>query len=171
MTRRLLSLSLACLALGACGDDEQQAATQGPASAAAAKPVAPAAAAAEEKPQFSYSPVGKRDPFQSYLPLVDQGSSAALERKREATEEYELDQYKLTGLVTGTSQPKGMVEDPDGKGFPVKIGTRLGKRGGVITRITSDGIVVTEEFRTPTGDKVRVPIAIKLPQPELEGME
>ncbi|MBN1962280.1 MAG: pilus assembly protein PilP [Deltaproteobacteria bacterium] len=121
----------------------------------------------EQKQPYSYSPVGKRDPFYSYLAEMEASSRGAIQRHREPTESFELDQYRLTGVVTGTSQPRAMVEDPEGKGHAIKIGTRLGKRGGIVTRVSNDGIIVTEEFLTPTGDKVRVPITIKLPQPEL----
>ena len=71
-------------------------------------------------------------------------------------------------LAIGTAQPKAMVEDPSGTGHTLRIGSRLGKNGGRVTRITSLGIVVTEEFRAPTGERVRVPIQILLPKPELE---
>ena len=154
--------------LMACGDGEK---TEAPPPAAASKVVRAGGAQpapAETGPQFSYSPVGKRDPFYSYLAEVEATNEASMQRKREPTETFELDQYRLTGLVTGTSQPRALVEDPEGRGHVVKLGARLGKRGGVVSRISSDAIVVTEEFRTPTGDKVRLPITIKLPQPELE---
>jgi type IV pilus assembly protein PilP len=164
---RLLGLAAAGL-LAACGSKDT-----GPATTEVPKVVKKASTAVTQQqdaaPQFSYSPVGKRDPFYSYLAEVQATNDTHTERKREATESFELDQYRLTGLVTGTAQPRAMVEDPDGKGHVVSINSRLGKRGGIVTRITNEGIIVTEEFRTPTGDKVRVPITIKLPQPELEG--
>lgn len=165
-TRWFLGLAVAC-SLVACGSKEAgQAAPETP------RTVKKASSAATQQqdatPQFSYSPVGKRDPFYSYLAEVQATSEVQNERKREATETFELDQYRLTGLVTGTAQPRAMVEDPDGKGHVITINSRLGKRGGIVTRISNEGIIVTEEFRTPTGDKVRVPITIKLPQPELD---
>lgn len=165
-TRRIVGLAVACL-LAACGNKDV-----GPAAPEAPKTVKKATSAAtpqqDASPQFSYSPVGKRDPFYSYLAEVQSTNEVQTERKREATETFELDQYRLTGLVTGTAQPRAMVEDPDGKGHLITINSRLGKRGGIVTRISNEGIIVTEEFRTPTGDKVRVPITIKLPQPELD---
>jgi type IV pilus assembly protein PilP len=160
-------LAVAGVALGGCGGGGDS--TPAPAAPkAAAKPTAAPAAAQEAGPQFSYSPVGKRDPFYSYLADLQNTIEAPSQRTREPTETFELDQYRLTGLVTGTAQPRAMVEDPEGKGHVITLGTRLGKRGGVVTRIAPEGIIVTEEFRTPTGDKVRVPITVKLPQPELE---
>jgi type IV pilus assembly protein PilP len=118
---------------------------------------------------FTYSPVGKRDPFRSYLAdLAEQSLEHSPQRKREETEEYELDQYRLTGIITGTAQPKAMVEDPGGRGHVLHIGSRMGKNGGRIARISSGGIVVVEETRDPTGKKVRLPITIKLPKAEFE---
>ncbi|MFC1610149.1 pilus assembly protein PilP [Myxococcota bacterium] len=161
------------LCLG-CGEDSQQPAAQKETTPVAnptqAKPLTaeamPPSTPAKPEQVWSYSPVGKRDPFRSYL--ADMGRSKGKKEKNpEDTEMFELDQYRLTGLVTGTAQPKAMVEDPDGKGHVLRIGSRLGKNGGRITRIAVDGIVVTEEFRAPTGERIRVPIEIKLPQPEV----
>ena len=56
-----------------------------------------------------------------------------------------------------------MVEDPDGEGHVLKMGSKLGKNGGRVTRISSKGIRVIEEFRAPTGQKQFVPIDITLP--------
>jgi type IV pilus assembly protein PilP len=171
MTARLSWIvALACAsALAGCdGGEPQQVA---PAKAAAAKATAAKAATAEapsDQVAFSYNPIGKRDPFRSYLADIDQLQRDEPKRRLEPTEMFDIDQFRLTGLVTGTSQPKAMVEDPTGRGHVVKIGTRLGKKGGVVTRITTTGMVITEEFRTPTGEKTRVPINVPLPQPELD---
>ncbi len=123
---------------------------------------------ADDVLEFSYSPVGKRDPFRSYLAELSETRERTIQRPVQATERFELDQYRLTGLVTGTSRPKALVEDPEGVGHTVRIGSYVGKNGGVITRITSEGFIVTEEFRAPTGELVKVPIAVKLPKPDVE---
>ncbi|MEM6730433.1 MAG: pilus assembly protein PilP [Myxococcota bacterium] len=122
----------------------------------------------EDRAEFSYSPVGKRDPFRSYLADLTEAQTEVQRRPVQATERFELDQYRLTGLITGTSQPKALVEDPEGIGHTVRIGSYMGRNGGIVTRITSDGIIVTEEFRAPTGELVKVPIAVKLPRPDIE---
>ena len=41
-----------------------------------------------------------------------------------------------------------MVEDPDGEGHVLKMGSKLGKNGGRVTRISSKGIRVIEEFQS-----------------------
>ncbi len=158
------------MSLPACVGEEQTgastpAAVTKPTSASASAP----AAVANEVPPPAYNPVGKRDPFRSYLvELSAQQAMSTPARKKDPTETYTLDQYRLTGLLTGTSQPKAMVEDPDGRGHLVKIGTHIGKDGGVVSRITSTGLVVTEESRDLTGEKKRVNVTVPLPQPELD---
>ena len=125
------------------------------------------AGAKEKKVAFSYSPVGKRDPFKSYIATMLQDPNREKKRPKSPTEEYEIGQYQLTGLLSGTSQPRAVLQDPSGKGHIVKIGTRLGRNGGRITRISSNEIMVVEEFRAPTGERKRVPIKIELPKKEI----
>ena len=125
------------------------------------------AAAKEKKVAFSYSPIGKRDPFKSYIATMLQDPNREKKRPKSPTEEYEIGQYQLTGLLSGTSQPRAVLQDPSGKGHIVKIGTRLGRNGGRITRISSTEIMVVEEFRAPTGERKRVPIKIELPKKEI----
>lgn len=172
---RLLLASLAalgCLILAPACSEEAAAPVQNP-NVQAAKPPPPkppeVVADTNTTVAFMYSPVGKRDPFRSYLTeLAEQSADTGPTRKKEETEEFEIDQYRLTGLITGIAQPKAMVEDPAGRGHVLRIGTRLGKNGGRVTRIANFGIVVVEETRDPTGKRVKLPIAIKLPRSEFE---
>ena len=162
------------LALGivaGCGEDEPNVVIPPPTpknpAAAAAAPAAPDSAK-DSAGSYSYSTVGKRDPFRSYIADLREIARAEDVRRPESTEKFELDQYRLTGLVTGTSQQQAMVEDPDGLGHVVRVGSRLGKNGGRVTRIEVDKIVVTEEFRAPTGERIRVPITVRLPRSDTE---
>lgn len=111
---------------------------------------------------YVYSSVGKRDPFVSYLEAVRAQPSNHSDRAIEETEHFELDQYMLTGLMTGSSTPSALVEDPNRRGHVLHIGSRLGKNGGRITRITSKDMTVVEEFKDPKGQRIRVPYTITL---------
>lgn len=124
-------------------------------------------AKAEKAVVFSYSPIGKRDPFKSYISVLVKNPGGNKNKAISPTEEYELDQYKLTGLLSGTSQPRALVSDPKGAGHVIKIGTRLGRNGGRVTRISNNTVEVIEEFRAPTGERIRVPITIELPREEI----
>lgn len=116
---------------------------------------------------YSYNPIGKRDPFRSYLEeLSRRVAETRRVGRREETEEFELDQYRLTGIITGTAQPRAMVEDPNNRGHVLRVGSRLGKHGGRVTRISARGIVVSEQTRDATGKRLRVDKRINLPQME-----
>jgi type IV pilus assembly protein PilP len=172
LVRRCL-IGLFAVGIAGCGEEEQPSA---PAVVVGAKPpvvAAPPSGAPSGAPQtkpgstWAYDPVGKRDPFRSYVAVLRQQRMEDKERRLEETEKFELDQYQLRGLVTGTAQPSAMVEDPEGKGHVLHVGSKLGRNGGRVTRITSTEIVVTVEKPAPTGERIRMNIQIALPQPEL----
>ncbi len=126
-------------------------------------------AASQPVEKYVYSSIGKRDPFRPYF--VDQ----ALEEEAKQTtraltdlEKYEIEQLKLVGVVTGTSTPSAMVEDPTGEGHTIMIGTLMGRHGGRVSKIKRDEVVIMEEFRDPaTNKKVASPVTLRLPSEEL----
>jgi type IV pilus assembly protein PilP len=157
------------IAVAGCGEEEPAPAAPPPSVAKKPAPEKVKAKEPEQAPpkvEYAYSPVGKRDPFRSYIADMRELAKHDDDRRPESTEKFELDQYRLTGIISGTSQPQAMVEDPEGIGHVLRIGSRLGKNGGRITRIGVSEIVITEEFRAPTGERVRVPITLRLPVPE-----
>lgn len=173
MTRRLtvltVLLGLSIPVLPGCGDDEL-AAEKDPAAIdeksailKAAQSRSPVKKKVAEVELFAYSPVGKRDPFRSYLADLKETEKTST-RPVHATERFELDQYRLTGIIHGTSQPKAMVEDPEGVGHTLRVGSRIGRNGGRVTRISAKGIIVMEEFVDPIGKRMRVTTTLKLPE-------
>jgi Tfp pilus assembly protein PilP len=118
------------------------------------------------RPAYRYSSVGKRDPFQPYLALPTIKESK-IERKRQSTEEFSTDQYRLTGLITSTSQPRVLLEDPSGVGHTVRLGSRVGKNDGKIVQINAKGFVLMEEYtEQATGKKIKVPINVEMSRDE-----
>ncbi len=139
---------------------------------AAAKP-----AAAEKKPveaekpaeiaptlEYAYSPVGKRDPFRSAL---DDAAEARPDQEQRPDCgplcKWEIDQLRLVAVVSGMSNPLGMVEDPGGKGYIVRRGTFMGKRNGKVTQIRAGEVVVTEIYKDQMGKPHPNLVVIKLP--------
>lgn len=96
---------------------------------------------------YSYSSIGKRDPFRSFIQKEvvvnhDGGALGPLQL-------HEIDSYKLTGIVSNPSSPHALVRDPDGTGHVVELGTLVGRNWGKVTEIKPSEIVITEEYRDP----------------------
>jgi type IV pilus assembly protein PilP len=155
------------LALAACEDEPPPAPPPPPKKQVTITTRPDAASQPVEK--YIYSPVGKRDPFRPYY--VDQALEEEAETKGRALtelEKFEIDQLKLVGVVTGTSTPSAMVEDPEGEGHTIVIGTPIGRHGGRVSKIKRDEVIVMEEFRDPaTNKKVASPVTMRLPSEEL----
>ncbi len=174
----LLLLGLAFVVAGpGCGDKKKQP----PAVASTAgkpepEPVAAAAAPAEEPAKeislvdtYIYTPVGKRDPFKSSYKDVS-GVISAFEGSQGPLQRYEIDQLKLIAVISGISQPRAMVTVPDGKGYTVRIGTRIGKNYGRVVRIKTAEVIIAEDYRDWNGRKVTNYIHMSLKKDEKKRM-
>jgi Tfp pilus assembly protein PilP len=113
---------------------------------------------ADLEDEFSYSPLGKVDPFQPFF-LEEEVSIAGgeagggemdgdaglearmqriLEKLREPKTElqrYSLSELTVTAIVKTGDEVKAMVTDPEGRGFVLEKGTYIGKMGGVVDQI------------------------------------
>jgi len=158
MRRALLTLLLP-VALAACGNDTPPPRPAAPKPAdATPKPAdtAATATAGDGAPAFVYAyiPSGKRDPFRNPLDeLSDRvGGDAVIQTACNAPLcKWDLDQLKLVGVVSGMSNPIAMVEDPAGVGYLVRRNSFMGKKGGRVTQIKHDSLVVTEIVRGGDG--------------------
>jgi type IV pilus assembly protein PilP len=109
----------------------------------------PTAALADDKPAvaqsiYVYSPVGKRDPFQNVFMVKEVTPVKVPGAKPTPLQKWSLDRLKLVMTMTGTSSPLAMVEDPEGRGWSVRIGTFVGQNWGKVTSIQRDQIIITE---------------------------
>ncbi len=118
----------------------------------------PKAVVEEKKPEAPagppvYEPEGKRDPFVSFVKSdaqkmkEDQSAVPPLQR-------YELGELKMVGVIWGKSGASALVEAAEGRGYTVLVGNRIGRSGGVVTRITDKEITVKEEFPGAGGKTV-----------------
>ena len=167
MSRPLRIAVATVLFAAACGNPApppRRAAAPAPASAAKpmdedVKPVAPTNI-------YVYSPIGKRDPFQNQTVTTAGGVSHLEVRGRAKTplEKWGLDQLKLALTVTGTATPLAMVEDPDHRGWTVRLGDFIGQNGGKVTGIHRDEVIVTETITDHSTGRV-YPQNVKLSVP------
>jgi len=111
---------------------------------------------------FAYNPIGKRDPFASFIrtdtpPVAD--TDSPLQR-------YAIDQLSVTGIVWGERAPKAMLLAPDDTAHVVETGTYVGKNWGRVTAITQLQVVITEEWLRDEGHLITREHALDLKQPE-----
>ena len=158
-------LILGVLSLGACDSEEP---TRG-GDVAAPVPIAPTTSAKKKtdpldvaiaaQEGYVYNPIGKRDPFRSFLSF---GTRTEETTPRTPLQKYEIDQYQLVGIIWGVDRPRALVEDPEGIGHVMEIGTYIGRNWGKVTQITAGEVVVTEEYQTLDGELVVNPIKMTL---------
>jgi Tfp pilus assembly protein PilP len=60
---------------------------------------------------------------------------------------YPLGDFTLVGIVWSPAKRIAMVATPDGKGYSVRVGSRIGTADGKVRRISRDAVII-EEFRT-----------------------
>jgi type IV pilus assembly protein PilP len=115
---------------------------------------------------YTYNPAGRRDPFRS---LIVTGGKRNLEflpplQRREVSE------LKFVAVVWGNLGTYGMLEMPDGKGYAVRVGTRVGPNHGVVKRITAKDLTVLERYVDFFGETRTREIVLDLRTRE-EGLE
>ena len=170
MTRlRPIALVLAVLA-AACGEKKPPARPARPPAASAA----PAEAKQDPKqapaaPEWTYSSIGKRDPFKSFMAEVDNATPGVISRCTTPLGRFELDQLKLVAVVTGLEDPVAMVEGPNGIGYSLRRGACIGRNGGVIAAVRTGEVVVSEWVTRADGTRDKAQTVLKLPrEPSLQ---
>jgi type IV pilus assembly protein PilP len=163
MSPRRIPILVAAALAAACGKPSRPpAATPKPAVAAPA-PAAPEAKPAAEA-EWSYSSVGKRDPFRSWIAEIAKGNAALQTRCATALGRFELEQLKLVAVVTGLEDPIAMVEAPNGVGYALRRGACIGKNGGVVAAVRSGEVVVSEWAVRADGTRDRSQTVLRLPK-------
>jgi len=141
---------------------------------AAETKAAPVPAAAQAKvaplpaiPQaYHYSPVKKPDPFRSFL------DREAAEKKKMAAkltpipqsplQRADVDQYKLRGIAGDEGRRSAIVEDANGRFYPLFRGTVVGNNNGKVVEILPDRVIVEEKVKTRAGQSQVKRITMRL---------
>lgn len=175
--KALVVFAVAAMLLAACGGDETPVVQSAPSNpgqpadpaATAAAAEATATATPEEiADEYNYNPIGKRDPFRSFL-----ADELAPDTRKVVTalQRFDLDQLKIIGIIWGISSPRAMVTTPEGKGYVVQKGTLIGKNWGKVSRITQDEVIISEEYRDFEGKLIVTEVPLKLPKDEREDLD
>ncbi len=97
-----------------------------------------------------YDPSGRRDPF---APVLQQLTPGQIDMTLPPLQRVGLTDMNLIAVVWGAYGYTAMVQMPDGNGYSVRKGTRIGPNNGVVSAITEKGIVVQERFTDVYGRK------------------
>ncbi len=124
---------------------------------------APAAPAEKEKTEVTlFNPAGKRDPFKPFLKVEAKTAAVQLPDSVPPLQRYELGELKFVGVIWGAKGSVALVEDNEGKGYSVTVGSKIGRGGGTVTRITDGEIFVREQFLDFSGTRIARETSIKL---------
>lgn len=94
---------------------------------------------------YSYSPMGRRDPFR---PLVNKQKkvvkkvSARPEKVKGPLEKFELNQFRLMAIMVIKGDPRAMVKAPDGKSYTVRVNDYIGMNDGRVKGIETKVVEV-----------------------------
>lgn len=94
---------------------------------------------------FSYSPMGRRDPFK---PLVDKKEKIVKsvnkrpEKIKGPLEKFELSQFRLMAIMIVKGAPRAMVKAPDGRSYTVKVNDYIGMNGGQVKNIQTKTVTI-----------------------------
>jgi len=99
---------------------------------------------------YLYDPVGKRDPFRSFildrLKELDAASKGPLEQ-------FDLSQLSVNGIVWHTDNLRALILDPSGQGYIIEEGDAMGKNDGRVIAIDDNVVVVREAYVDFHGEK------------------
>ncbi len=95
-----------------------------------------------------------RDPFFGFIDILleEKARQEALAQQTVLEEEemllpiqrFEVKDFRLLGVITGTAEPKAYLVDPTGQRHVLKRGDFIGKRGGTVSVIRRDSIDIYE---------------------------
>jgi type IV pilus assembly protein PilP len=101
--------------------------------------------------EYTYFPADRRDPFapvlpDGQLPGKDNPSLPPLQR-------LALSDLHLIGIIWGNFGYTAMLQAPDGKGYTIRRGAKVGPNNGVVSAITENAVVIEERFTDIYGKK------------------
>ena len=103
-----------------------------------------------QSPIVGYDPAGRRDPFS---PLLSQLAPGQVDPTLPPLQRVGLTDMNLIAVIWGAYGYAAMVQTPDGNGYTVRKGTRIGPNNGVVSAVTDKGIIVQERFTDVYGRK------------------
>lgn len=156
----LVLLPAVLLVALATGGGAQETTGTGEASAVATEPGATT---------YTYVTEGRSDPFKPFIspkattPPANRDPNEIVEEGKELTgmQLFEPGQLTLVGIMTSESGAIALVEDQTRKGYMLKQGLPVGRRG-IVTQIDKQQVVITETAHTRAGKEINSTVIMRL---------
>ncbi|MBW2065833.1 MAG: pilus assembly protein PilP [Deltaproteobacteria bacterium] len=120
-------------------------------------------AGSEKEKKYSYDPLGKTDPFESFIAKMEAIQEKKKGKPKTYLETLDLSQLELIAIIVGPKGNWAMVREAKGTGHVIKVGTPIGTRGGVVYKITDKEVIIKEEYRDFRGQTRERFVSKKLP--------
>lgn len=140
----------------------------------AARPAQPAQAArpegesnfgAVDPATYAYDPIGKRDPFRSFvLDRLKELESAT----KGPLEQFDLGQLTVLGVVWEIDNRRALIADPSGQGYIVRVGDPIGTNQGKVLNIEDNLVLVRESYIDHMGEQTTKEVEMRVRR-NLEG--
>lgn len=106
---------------------------------------------------------GLRDPFESFLTILDQQNkqrmqsnrSKAADHEEQPLESFDLGALRLVAIMKMGTSRAAMVQDPEGKGYVVRAGSYIGRDNGRVVNISARSVEIMEDEFTADGNIVK----------------
>lgn len=102
-------------------------------------------------PKYNFGNI--KDPFYTTLlqTPTKEKKVTQIKGKPLATQKYEIERYKLIGIMIKKQGNTAIFEDPENKGWVLKEGNYIGNEGARIKKILTDSVIIEEPVVDATG--------------------
>ncbi len=123
----------------------------------------------QEKDSFAYVLEGRPDPFVPFItpkatttkPQLNPDEIVEENVELTGMRQFEPGQLKLVAVLQSGKQRIAMVEDVTGKGYILRVGMPIGRRG-VVSEIQPQQVLITETARTRAGKELVNTVVMRL---------
>lgn len=132
-------------------------------------PLGMEAQAETSKQEYVYELEGRPDPFVPFItpraissgPNVDPNEIIEEDKVLTGMQLFEPGQLTLAAILMTGNEAMALVEDVTGKGYILREGILIGRRG-VVTRIDPAAVLITETAKTRAGKEIQTTITMKI---------
>ncbi|MFQ5543725.1 MAG: pilus assembly protein PilP [Nitrospiria bacterium] len=117
---------------------------------------------------FEYDPKGRRDPFRSLI--TSSTKHPRIVKSLPPLQRREISDLRLIGIIWGFPGRRALIQMPDGKGYTVQTGTRIGINRGIVHQISESNLVIEELFLNIFNEPKKRLVVMEL-HPHEEGLE